>query len=487
MSQHQGPTVSRTAPLEATDPRPRREPAASADAGRAARTRVPPASHADWTPAEDRPDPVALLADQAAARVPELVPIRYGRMLVSPFTFFRGAAAVMAGDLAATPASGLVVQLCGDAHLSNFGAFGSPERRLVFDVNDFDETHPGPWEWDVKRLAASLAVASRDNGFGRKVRARVVAAAVGGYRRAMADFAGRGELAVWYARADLDEVGPILAAQLSKARRKKFAKARAKVRTHDSMQAFTKLTGMVDGHRRILADPPLVVPVQDFLPDADRAGLEEQIRALLRHYRATLPAERQHLLDGFEFVDMARKVVGVGSVGTRCWIVLMRGRDDGDPLLLQVKEAQPSVLARHVTDAGSLIRYADEGRRVVAGQRLMQAASDIFLGWQTAEGFDGRRRDFYVRQLRDWKGASIVEDMNPSAMRLYAELCGWVLARAHARTGDRIAIAAYLGDDEDFDHALVEFAERYADRTERDHARLAAATREGVIPVASGI
>jgi uncharacterized protein (DUF2252 family) len=296
-----------------------------------------------------------------------------------------------------------------------------------------------------------------------------------------------GELAVWYAHADLDRLGPVLAAQLSKARRKRFARAQAKVRTRDSIQAFHKLTGAVHGHRRILADPPLVVPVQDLMPDADRFDLEEQIRGLLRHYRRSLPVDRQHLFDGFEFVDMARKVVGVGSVGTRCWIVLLRGRDDDDPLLLQVKEAQPSVLAPFVTDDGSLVRYHHDGQRVVTGQRLMQAVSDIFLGWQTADGFDGRRRDFYVRQLRDWKGSAIVEYMSPSALRVYADLCGWVLARAHARTGDRIAIAAYLGGSKAFDHALVEFAERYADRTERDHAELAEAGRKGRITVETGI
>jgi uncharacterized protein (DUF2252 family) len=438
-------------------------------------------------PAEDRPDPVSVLTAQATLRLPELLPIRYGRMLVSPFTFYRGAAAVMAADLAHTPTSGLVTQLCGDAHLLNFGAFASPERRLVFDINDFDETHPGPWEWDVKRLAASLVVAARANGFGSNARAGVVLAAVGGYRRAMADFAGKGELAVWYARADLDDVGPVLTARLPKARRDRFNRAQTNLRTHDSVQAFNKLTGKVNGQRRILANPPLVVPVQDLLPNDDRQQLEAQVRGLLQDYRCSLPADRQYLLDGFEFVDMARKVVGVGSVGTRCWIVLLRGRDDNDPLLLQVKEAQPSVLAPYVTAAGPLAQYVHDGQRVVLGQRLMQAASDIFLGWQSAAGFDGERRDFFIRQLRDWKGAAVVEDMNPKALRVYGRLCGWVLARAHARSSDRIAIAAYLGDDDTFDRALVQFAERYADRTERDHAMLAEAARRGVITVQTGI
>jgi uncharacterized protein (DUF2252 family) len=465
------------------DVRSRRDPAASVQLGREARGRAPLASHADWLPADDRPDPVAVLAVQAESRMPDLVPIRYGRMLVSPFAFFRGAAAVMAADLASTPTSGLVTQLCGDAHLSNFGAFASPERHLVFDINDFDETFPGPWEWDVKRLATSLTVAARGNGMGRRQRGDLVSAAVGGYRRAMARFAEMGELAVWYAHADLDELGPVLAAQLSKARRRRFTRTQAKARTHDHMRAFAKLTGVVDGRRRILADPPLVVPLRDLLPAMDRDGMEEHVRGLLGNYRRSLPADRRHLFDAFEFVDVARKVVGVGSVGTRCWIVLMRGRDDSDPLLLQIKEAEPSVLVPYVADYGRLVRHRHDGQRVVAGQRLMQAASDIFLGWHSSDGVDGHRRDFYVRQLRDWKGSAVVDEMDPPALRLYGTLCGWVLARAHARTGDRIAISGYLGEEDAFDQAVVEFGERYADRTERDHALLAEAARRGSIPV----
>jgi uncharacterized protein (DUF2252 family) len=487
ISQSESRSAAEPPPEDVPAPRERRDPAASVELGRAARRSVPLASHGDWLPTDDRPDPVAVLAAQAEDRVPELVPIRYGRMLVSPFAFFRGAAAVMAADLASTPTSGLVTQLCGDAHLSNFGTFASPERHLVFDIGDFDETYPGPWEWDVKRLATSLVVAARDNGFTRRLRADIVAAAVGGYRRAMAEFARMGELAVWYAHADLDEIGPVLASQLSKARRKRFSQAQAKVRTHDSLHAFNKLTGLVDGRRRILPDPPLIVPVQDLLPDADRQTLEDQIRDLLRSYRGSLPVELRHLFDAFEFVDLALKVVGVSSVGTRCWIVLMLGRGDNDPLLLQVKEAQPSVLAAHVVDNDPSTRYRHDGQRVVAGQRLMQAASDIFLGWHGVDGFDGRRRDFYVRQLRDWKGSAVVEEMDPTAMRLYGGLCGWVLARAHARTGDRFAIAAYLGDEDIFDQALLEFAERYADRTERDHASLAEAARRGSIQVQAGL
>jgi uncharacterized protein (DUF2252 family) len=462
------------------------DPLTRAAAGRAARKRMPLAAHAEFSPAPDRPDPVAVLAAQARSRLPELVPIRHGRMLLSPFTFLRGAAAVMAGDLAAAPHTGLTSQLCGDAHLSNFGVFASPERHLVFDINDFDETFPGPWEWDVKRLVASLVVAARDNGVGRRARADIVREAVASYRRAMAGFAGMGELAVWYARADLDDVGPMLASQLGRARRKRFLDAQARARTHNSLRAFRKLTAIVDGQRRIVADPPLIVPVSDLLPDADSRQLQRRIRRILAGYRRSLPEERRHLFDAFSYVDTARKVVGVGSVGTRCWIVLLRGRDDDDPLLLQVKEAQCSVLAP-VADPAREVGRSDEGRRVVCGQRLMQAASDIFLGWHSAVGIDGLRRDFFVRQLRDWKGSAIVEDMDPPALRVYAGLCGWTLARAHARTGDRIAIATYLGDKPTFDQALVEFGERYADRTERDHAALAAAVRAGRIEARTGI
>ncbi|RZU49429.1 uncharacterized protein (DUF2252 family) [Krasilnikovia cinnamomea] len=465
---------------------PAQDPAARLKAGKAARRAVPFEAHAELPAAADRPDPVELLIEQGATRVPELVPIRYGRMLVSPFTFFRGAAAVMAADLARTPATGLNCQLCGDAHLSNFGAFASPERRLVFDINDFDETYPGPWEWDVKRLAASLAVAARGNGFRRKERAAVVAGAVSRYRQAMSEFAEQRELDVWYARADLDEVNVLLRDQMSKAKRKRLEQAQAKARTRDSMQAFRKMTAMVDGHRRIVADPPLIVPIDDLLPDEKRAEFEQWIRQVLDGYAETLSPDRRHLLGAFQFVDLARKVVGVGSVGTRCWVVLLSGRDPDDPLLLQVKEAPPSVLAAHVPD-GKAAGYPSEGQRVVTGQRLMQAVSDIFLGWQTIEGVDGRTRDFYVRQLRDWKGSAVVEAMDPEGMQAYAALCGWTLARAHARTGDRIAIAGYLTGGAGFDQALVEFAERYADLNERDFQTLAAAGKAGRIPVHSGV
>ena len=469
-----------------TPPRPPAEPAVSFAAGRSARADVPFDCHARVPGPDDRRDPLAILEAQAATRVPELVPIRYGRMLVSPFTFFRGAAAVMAADLAAVPSSGLDCQLCGDAHLSNFGAFASPERRLVFDINDFDETYPGPGEWDVKRLVASLVVAGRENGFRRKVRAAIVAAAVSRYRQAISRFAGQRNLDVWYAHADLDEVTQLLKGQVSKTHRKRFAEAQAKARTRDSMQAFRKMTALVDGQRRIVADPPLIVPVQELMPAADRAELEEHIRGLLHGYALTLPADRRHLLGSFQWVDMARKVVGVGSVGTRCWVLLLTGRDPDDPLLLQVKEAPPSVLAEHVP-ARSQTDWGSEGERVVRGQRLMQASSDIFLGWQSVEGIDGKARDFYVRQLRDWKASAVIESMEAQAMEVYGALCGWTLARAHARSGDRIAIAGYLDDGAAFDQAMVQFAERYAEINEQDYLLLKEAARTGKITVQSGI
>ena len=456
-----------------------RDPETRAAAGRDARKMTPPESHAVFAPAAGRPDPVGILQAQDADRLPELVPIRHGRMGLSPFAFLRGSAAVMAADLAAAPSTGLTVQLCGDAHLMNFGLFGSPERRLVFDINDFDETWPGPWEWDVKRLAASLAVAGRTNGYGRKVRRGLVLAMAGRYRLAMAEFAAMRDLDVWYARADVDDLVGTLGAQLDKTRRKRLEQVRTKAMTRDSLQAYKKLTAVVDGSRRIVADPPLVVPVRDLVPEMQWRELADQLRGLLGGYRESLPDDRRHLFDRYEFVDMARKVVGVGSVGTRCWIVLLAGRDEHDPLLLQVKEAGQSVLAT--------VPAEHEGRRVVVGQRLMQAVSDIFLGWQRTPGFDGRARDFYVRQLRDWKGAVDAEEMEPGGMRDYAALCGWTLARAHARTGDRIAIAAYLGDDAVVDNALADFAEKYADQTERDHAALAAAVRDGRVTAQPGI
>jgi uncharacterized protein (DUF2252 family) len=442
-------------------------PAERADTGRAARKRTPLDRHGTFQPAPDRPDPVDLLFAQEKTRLPELLDLRHKRMRASPLAFYRGAATVMAADLAAQPHSGLVTQLCGDAHLFNFGLFASPERRLVFDLNDFDETFPGPFEWDVKRLMASVALAGRANDFGRRDRAAILRATARRYREAMAGFAQRGQLDVWYANADLEDV----TRRLDKTRRRKVAEVGAKARSRTSLQAYQKLTQLVGGRRRIVADPPLLVPVADLMPEIDRIEFEEQIRGLLAEYRMTLAEDRRHLVDAYRFVDMARKVVGVGSVGTRCWIILLTGRDDSDPLLLQVKEATTSVLGPDSPDPQG------EGHRVVAGQRLMQATSDIFLGWQRVPGFDGQTRDFYIRQLRDWKGSVTTEEMVPDGLRAYGELCAWTLARAHARSGDRIAIAAYLGRSDRFERALTDFAESYALQTEQDHAAFKAATK----------
>jgi uncharacterized protein (DUF2252 family) len=460
-------------------------PAERAERGKEARAAVPRDSHAAFDPPPDRPDPLALLEEQAKSRVSELVPVRWGRMMVSPFTFYRGAALPMASDLAATPVSGLAVQACGDAHLSNFGIFGSAERRLVFDVNDFDETLPGPWEWDVKRLASSLEVAARGNGFGGKDRRQIVTAAVARYRQAMRRFAGMTNLDVWYAHADLDQIRAEFESQMTARQRKIVDKGMAKARTRDSMQEVAKLTHVVDGRPRIIADPPLLVPIADLLDkQEDFATFEAQNNDLIARYRRTLETDRRFLLEQYKYADMARKVVGVGSVGTRCWIVLMLGRSGNDPLFLQVKEAEASVLSRFVGAS----KYANMGQRVVAGQRLMQASSDIFLGWQRAEaGLDGKQRDFYIRQLRDWKYSVDIEALTPTGMRTYGEMCGWTLARAHARSGDRIAIAAYLGGSDVFDKAIAQFAAAYADQNERDHKSLVDAVASGRITAERGL
>ena len=427
---------------------------------------------------------MALLEQQAATRVPELVPIRYGRMLVSPFTFYRGAALIMAADLAATARSGLNVQVCGDAHLSNFGVFASPERQLMFDINDFDETLPGPWEWDVKRLAASFEIAGRDRGFTEAQRREIVLAGAAEYRLRMRQAAEMGNLELWYTHVQVDRLFEQMKADLG---RKHLAKAKAnvaKARTRDSMQAFSKLTHELDGERRITSDPPLVVPVEELLPEGrERDEVQAEIRGLIRSYRRTLETDRRHLLEEFELVHLARKVVGVGSVGTRAWILLLRGRDGQDPLFLQAKEAQESVLERFVGKS----RYKNHGQRVVAGQRLMQAASDIFLGWQRVNGFDGRARDFYIRQLRDWKGSADVDNMAASVMTAYARICGSTLARAHARSGDRIAIAAYLGNSAVFDRAIADFSAAYADQNELDYEALRAAVESGRVTARTGL
>jgi uncharacterized protein (DUF2252 family) len=449
--------------------------------GRAVRVRVPRSAHAGFTPAADRPDPVTLLQDQATDRVADLLPIRYGRMAVSEFTFFRGAAAVMAADLATTPDSGLVVQACGDAHLSNFGFFASPERQLVFDINDFDETLPGPWEWDVKRLAASVEVAGRDRGLDDADRRAAVRAACSSYREAMRGFAGATNLEVWYAHANVDALRRQYLGHLKASRRKMLDRSLDKARTRDNTGALARFTAMVDGQPRFTADPPLVVPVRDLLTEVP--DIEASLYALLRQYRDTLPVERRVLFDQYRAVDLARKVVGVGSVGTRCWMVLLLGRDPQDPLFLQAKEAGTSVLETHLGRAAE----KNHGQRVVIGQRLMQAVGDIFLGWLRVSGIEGADRDFYLRQLRDWKGSLEVEEMLPRGLRLYAELCGWTLARAHARTGDRIAIAAYLGSGRSFDDALVHFAEAYADQNARDHRALVTAITEGRVEATAGV
>jgi uncharacterized protein (DUF2252 family) len=445
--------------------------------GKAARAEVPRSSHAELDLNGSRPDPIALLEEQAETRVPDLVPIRYGRMLVSPFAFYRGGALIMASDLAASPRSGLTVQLCGDAHLSNFGAFASPERRLVFDINDFDETLPGPWEWDVKRLAASFAVAGRENGYTEADRRSIALAVARAYREAMRDFAAQSNLDVWYAHMDIEREVRQLAGQATAKQMKRAQSMVDKARTRDSMQAFEKLTEIVDGEPRIVADPPMIVRLADLAGDSVLAhDLESAMREVLRSYRSTLQNDRRVLLEQFRYVDIARKVVGVGSVGTRAWIVLMMGVDRGDPLFLQAKEAQASVLERFLGKS----RYSNEGERVVRGQRLMQAVSDIFLGWHRAtQTLDDVPREFYVRQLRDWKGSADVAVMVPRGMTLYGRLCGWTLARAHARSGDRVAIASYLGNGDVFDRALAEFAERYADQNEQDYRALQAAVDAG--------
>src|SRR5215472_3983781 len=450
--------------------------------GKDARAAAPLESHAEFGPDRSR-DPVGLLLEQARTRVPELVPVRHGRMLVSPFTFFRGAALPMAADLATTPASGLRVQLCGDAHLSNFGAFASPERRLVFDVNDFDETLPGPFEWDVKRLAASLSVAGRDNGFPAKARRKIVLAAAEGYRTAMLAFAQQPLLDVWYAHLDIERAIGQFRSQLKAKRFKAAGKLLAKAHTSDSTKALAKLTTVTDGRRRIISDPPMIVPVEEVFSDAQAGAIYEQIRGVLGKYRRTLQSDRRHLLEQFTLVEMARKVVGVGSVGTRAWIVLMDAGDGVEPLFLQAKEAQPSVLAAYCGSS----QYTNQGERVVGGQHLMQAESDIFLGLTHAVGADGVDRDFYVRQLKDWKFSAPIELMVPAGMTVYAGLCGWTLARAHARSGDRVALAAYLGGSDKFDQAIAGFAETYADQNERDHAAFQAAVKDGRAEAATEI
>ncbi|GHH23080.1 hypothetical protein GCM10018780_72050 [Streptomyces lanatus] len=425
----------------------------------------------------DRRDPIGVIERQSATRVKELVPIRYGRMLESPFRFYRGAAAIMAMDLGRLPDSGLTTQLCGDAHLLNFRLLASPERHLVFDINDFDETHPGPFEWDVKRLAASFVIAARANGFSSAEQDAAVAECVEAYRTRMREFAGMRTLDIWYAQDDADHMRELMASSMSKKARRATAEATAKARTRTHMQAFAKLTRLGPEGRLIAPDPPLITPLRDLMADSSAGDEAKELQTVFEEYMKTLSSERRHLLSHYHLVDVARKVVGVGSVGTRCWIILLLGRDDDDPLLLQAKEAQESVLAAHT---GGRVHFDNQGHRVVTGQRLIQTTSDIFLGWtHIVSGLDGRDRDFYVRQLRDWKGIARPETWNPAMLRLFGKLCGGSLARAHARSGDPVALAAYLGGSDRFDRALTEFAQAYADQNERDFEALGEAVRSG--------
>jgi uncharacterized protein (DUF2252 family) len=447
--------------------------------GKGLRSTTPRSSHADWSPATDRTDPLEILQGQAASRVPELVPLRYGRMLESPFTFYRGAAAIMAADLAPTPATGLRVQLCGDAHLSNFGGFAAPDRRLVFDLNDFDETLPGPWEWDLKRLAASIEIAARDLGFDDGDRSAPVQATVRRYRETMRELAAKSNLEVWYARLDLDSVREQWGGRVSQKRRRQVRRNVTKAHSKDSMKALGRLAERTDGELRIAADLPLIVPIEQLAGDFDPAAFDAAAQELLASYRSTTQGSSHHLLGSYRYVHSARKVVGVGSVGTRAWIVLMLGRDDEDPLFLQLKEAEASVLEPY---AGAS-EFDNHGRRVVEGQWLMQAASDIALGWIRTTGIDGAERDFYVRQLWDWKRSAEVDGMTPPELGVYGEMCGWTLARAHARSGDRAAIAGYLGGGDVFDRAIAEFAALYADQNQRDYERMRSAESDGRIDV----
>ena len=451
--------------------------------GRVARADIPRSAHADWEAAPNRPDPVDLLEEQARTRLPELIPIRHGRMLVSPFTFFRGSAYLMAADLADGPRTGLYAQLCGDAHLSNFGIFAAPDRRLLFSINDFDETLPGPFEWDVKRLAASFAVAGRDRGFDQPTRRSIVMSTVREYRQAMRRFAEMRTIDVWYLRLDVGRMLKRFADELSLKQLRRLQDEVAHVHTKDNLRALAKLCGSVNGELRIIGNPPLVTPIEDVLPGAEQAHLEDTVRRMLYTYRGSLPHDRQKLLENYRYVHAARKVVGVGSVGTRAWVLLMLGRDEDDPLFLQFKEAQASVLEPFLGKS----EFVEHGQRVVEGQRMMQTASDIMLGWERIVTIDEQRRDFYIRQLWDAKGSAEIELMNPSDLAAYGVICGWTLAKAHARSGDRIAIAAYLGQGDSFDGAVASFAETYADQNERDYQALREAADGGRVAVQMGV
>jgi uncharacterized protein (DUF2252 family) len=450
----------------------------SAERGRAARRLVPRSAHGEWLAAVDRPDPVALLQTQAATRLEELVPIRYGRMLVSPFTFYRGAAAIMAADLSRTPDSGIVVQACGDAHISNFGGFAAQDRRLLFGPNDFDETLPGPWEWDVKRMAASVEIAGRDIGQPPDRRRSLVTNCVREYRKAMHQFARESHLDVWYDRLDASELVARFGGRLGKKGQILFAKPFAKARGKTSLRAVERLTERVSGELRFRNVPPLLVPLHHLVDPTDARRDIDIVDAALEQYAESLDQDRRYLFGTYRFVDMARKVVGVGSVGTRAWILLFAGRGGQDPLVLQMKEAQSSVLEPYLGRS----EFENCGERVVRGQRLSQAAIDLFLGWQRSVGLDGNERDFYIRQLWDWKASIDLSRMTYNGLHAYSRACGWSLARAHARSGDRLAIAAYLGAGPSFDRALARFSAAYANQNELDHQRLAEAVAAGEVP-----
>jgi uncharacterized protein (DUF2252 family) len=455
----------------------------SAERGRAARETVPRSAHADWAPAADRADPVAVLQSQAATRLQELVPIRYGRMVVSPFTFYRGAAAVMAADLATTADSGIVVQACGDAHISNFGGFAAPDRRLIFGPNDFDETLPGPWEWDVKRMAASAEIAGRDLGLPADRRQEIVLACVREYREAMRAFAEMSHLDVWYERINASQLVDRFGGRLGKKGRILFAKPFAKARRKTSVRAVKRLTEDVDGGPRFRSVPPLLVPFRELRDPGDPRDESDYVRDLLREYVASLDEDRRYLLATYRFVEMARKVVGVGSVGTRAWVLLFVGRSGKDPLILQMKEAQASVLEPFLGAS----EFDHHGERVVRGQRMDQAVTDVFLGWQRSQGLDGKEHDFYIRQLWDWKASVDLSTMSHTGLHAYARACGWSLARAHARSGDRLAIAAYLGAEAKFDRAIARFSAAYADHNELDYQRLAEAVAAGEVLAETGV
>ncbi len=470
--------------------------------GRQASDRTPPSSHSGWHPAADRPDPVALLEEQDLTREQDLVPVRHGRMMVSPFTFYRGGAKIMAADLKDTPVAGLNAQLCGDAHLSNFGLFASPERRLLFDLNDFDETLPGPFEWDVKRMAASFTIAARNNGFSKADAREATQASVTAYREAMAEFAKMPTMDIWYAHLDEDDLMATIRSTVAKTKKevkgkgkkdegvdklaklaeKRAEKTAAKAHTRDSLSALSKLCELAGGQYQIVSQPPVIIPVRDLAatyglsPDEVLPTIHDQFRA----YRATLQPDRRHLLERFQIVDAARKVVGVGSVGTRAFIVLLQGRDEHDPLFLQIKEATSSVLEAYLPKS----RYRQHGQRVVEGQRMMQAASDIYLGW--TKGLDVNRH-FYWRQLRDMKGSILVEEMIPAGLTFYGRTCGWTMARAHARSGDPVAIAAYLGASDAFDKSITDFSQRYADQNEQDYEDFVKAVKSGRLQAVEGV